>query len=139
MTTLLLLKSGYLYIPYCSLESIVEENKEGYYSALRKTQSTLQTSPDFFPWLFFFFKCLLKQKTILSQKIDGEVLLSLHLPRASLAILELLKTHGKLSIGEITELSKLNRNTLKKHLQTLVQEQKIFAHGKGKGTWYTIL
>jgi len=40
LTTMLLLQSGYLYVPYSSLEAVIEINKEGYYLALRKTQST---------------------------------------------------------------------------------------------------
>ena len=32
LTALLLLQSGYTYIPYSSLESIIEKNKEAYYS-----------------------------------------------------------------------------------------------------------
>jgi len=42
LTTLLLLRSGYEYVPYASLESIVEENKDLYYKALRRTQTTLK-------------------------------------------------------------------------------------------------
>lgn len=38
LTTLLMLKRGYLYCPYSSLESIVEVNKEAYYLALQRTQ-----------------------------------------------------------------------------------------------------
>ena len=38
LTTLLLLRAGYAYVPYSSLESVVERNKERYYLALRQTQ-----------------------------------------------------------------------------------------------------
>jgi Fic family protein len=31
LTTLLLLRSGYTYVPYSSLESVIEQSKEGYY------------------------------------------------------------------------------------------------------------
>ncbi len=43
LTTLLLLKAGYAYVPFGSLESVIENKKEGYYLALRQTQSTIQT------------------------------------------------------------------------------------------------
>lgn len=47
LTTLLFLKAGYAYVPYSSLESVIEQNKEGYYLALRQTQSTIRTEiPD---------------------------------------------------------------------------------------------
>ena len=35
LTTLLLLQAGYAYVPYSSLESVIEHSKEGYYLALR--------------------------------------------------------------------------------------------------------
>ena len=40
LTTLLLLKAGYAYVPYSSLEGVIENSKEGYYLALRQTQGT---------------------------------------------------------------------------------------------------
>ncbi|MBN2715275.1 MAG: Fic family protein, partial [Deltaproteobacteria bacterium] len=36
LTTLLLLRAGYLYVPYSSLERIVEDSKNDYYQALRR-------------------------------------------------------------------------------------------------------
>ena len=43
VTTLLLLQAGYAYVPYSSLESVIETSKEAYYLALRQTQGTLTT------------------------------------------------------------------------------------------------
>jgi Fic family protein len=40
LTTLLLLQAGYSYVPYSSLESVIENSKEGYYLALRQTQGS---------------------------------------------------------------------------------------------------
>ena len=55
LTTLLLLRAGYAYVPYSSLESVIEQSKEGYYLALRQTQGTIRSaSPDWTPWLEFF-------------------------------------------------------------------------------------
>jgi Fic family protein len=52
LTTLLLLRSGYTYVPYSSLESMIEQTKERYYIALRQTQSSIWTpAPDWLPWL----------------------------------------------------------------------------------------
>jgi len=63
LTTLLLLQSGYAYVPYSSLESFIERSKKSYYLALRRTQKTLRTDKvDFHPWLLFFLLCLQKQK-----------------------------------------------------------------------------
>ncbi len=41
LTTLLLL-SGCEYVPYVSLESVIEDNKDSYYKALRRTQKTFR-------------------------------------------------------------------------------------------------
>ena len=47
LTTLLLLRAGYAYVPYSSLEHIIEQGKESYYLALRRTQKTTRTKkPD---------------------------------------------------------------------------------------------
>ena len=56
LTTLLLLQAGYAYAPYSSLESVIEQNKGNYYTALRQTQTTLKTdTPDWQPWVLFFY------------------------------------------------------------------------------------
>lgn len=39
LTTLLLLRSGYVYVPYASLESVIEQNKDLYYAASAKTKA----------------------------------------------------------------------------------------------------
>lgn len=41
LTTLILLRAGYRYVPYSSLERIIEESKDEYYLALRRAQATL--------------------------------------------------------------------------------------------------
>jgi Fic family protein len=38
LTMLLLLRAGYAYVPYSSLEAVIEQNKQAYYLALRQTQ-----------------------------------------------------------------------------------------------------
>jgi Fic family protein len=74
LTTLLLLKAGYGYVPYSSIESIIEESKEGYYLALRQTQCTLnrEQQPNWEPWLLFFMRVLQRQKNRLQTKLDNE-------------------------------------------------------------------
>lgn len=50
LTTLLLLRAGYAYVPFGSLESVVEETREAYYRALRATQTTFsRAEPDWEP------------------------------------------------------------------------------------------
>src|SRR5271154_1612734 len=59
LTTLLLLRAGYTYVPYSSLESVIEHSKEPYYLALRQTQATIRTeAPNWQPWITFFLRSL---------------------------------------------------------------------------------
>jgi len=140
LTTLMLLRAGYEYVPYASLESVVEENKDLYYKALRRTQTTLKThSPDWQPWLGFFLRCLKKQKANLQTKVEQEKFVSdTSLPSLSLKVLELLGKHGRLTIAQMVELSGANQNTLKVRLRELVNAGRIFRRGKARGTWYCL-
>jgi Fic family protein len=136
LTTLLLLQNGYLYVPYCSLESIVEQNKDGYYLALRKAQSTLdQRDEKLDVWLTFFLNCMKKQKDNLVLKIEREQLM-VKLPALSSEILEVVKQHGQVAISDIQAITQANRNTIKVRLRELVNDGYLTKQGKGKGTVY---
>ena len=138
LTTMLMMKCGYQYVPYSSMESIIEASKEGYYLALQRTQKNWQNDkPDWTPWLLFFLTCLQRQKQHLEQKVAMEKMLT-HLPELPRKILELVKVRGRLKIGEIEQLTQENRNTLKKALSRLVRNNFLKLHGKGKTSWYTL-
>ncbi|HEY6505087.1 MAG TPA: DUF977 family protein [Chitinophagaceae bacterium] len=139
LTTYLLLSAGYVYVQYSSLEAVIENSKEGYYLALRQTQSTLQTDhPDWQPWIMFFLKALQQQKERLAVKIHREKLFLVQLPELSLKILELIKSRGRITIKEIVTLTEANRNTVKKHLDALVKGNHLIKHGVSKGAWYSL-
>ncbi len=139
LTTYFLLRSGYAYVSYSSLEAVIENSKEGYYLALRKTQGTLKTSSaNWQPWILFFLKSLKQQKEKLEIKIEREKFLSARLPELALKILELTSSRGQVTIGEIVLLTNANRNTIKKQLGILVREKHLLKNGIGKGTWYSL-
>lgn len=139
LTTLLLLRAGYAYVPYASLESVIEENKDLYYVALRKTQGTLkQAKPNWEAWIIFFLRCLKKQKDHLAAKLKREHLLAQALPPLSLTILKLLREHERLTISELERLTGANKNTLKVRLRELTQAQQISKHGQARATWYSL-
>jgi Fic family protein len=139
LTTLLLLRRGYLYVPYSSLESVIEENKDLYYAALRRTQGTLKEErPDWEPWTHFFLRSLKKQKDNLATKLERERVLARSLPPLTLEILSLLREHEHLGISELENLTGANKNTLKVRLRELTGGGQIARHGKGKATYYTL-
>ena len=139
LTTLLLLQAGYTYVPYSSLESIIEQNKEAYYLALRQTQGTIRTgTPNWQPWLVFFLRSLAEQAQRLEKKIAHEKQVLATLPKLSLAIVELAREHGRVTIGEATKLTGANRNTLKQHFRSLVERGQLNQRGSGRGVWYEL-
>ena len=139
LTTLLLLKAGYAYVPYSSLESVIEQNKEGYYLALRQTQGTIRTeTPDWQPWVIYFLKALTKQKEKLETKIKHERILIGELPTLSLKILEIAREHGRVTVNDAVKATQTSRNTIKDHIKTLHNNGLIKRHGAGRGTWYSL-
>ena len=139
LTTLLLLQAGYAYVPYSSLESVVEQNKDAYYLALRQTQVTIRTeAPDWQPWLMFFLRSLAEQVRRLEIKIDREKLVLASLPTLSLQVVEFAREHGRVTIGESIRLTGASRNTLKQHLRALVERGYLHQRGRGRGVWYEL-
>ena len=139
LTTLLLLQVGYAYVPYSSLESVVELNKEGYYLALRQTQGTIRSDkPNWQPWLLFFLRALSEQVRRLETKIERERIVLASMPGHSLQIVEFAREHGRVTIGEAIKLTGASRNTLKQHLRALVARGALNQHGSGRGVWYDL-
>lgn len=139
LTTLLLLQAGYAYVPYSSLESVIEQSKEAYYLALRQTQGTIRTAaPNWQPWLVFFLQAMQQQKQRLARKVEREKLVLVTLPELSVQILEHARAHGRVTIGEMVKLTGTSRNTLKEHFRSLTEKNHLTQHGAGRTTWYSL-
>ena len=139
LTNLLLLKLGYSYIQYSSLESIIEDNKDLYYKNLRDCQTTLETKKIRFEnWILFFLKSLKKQKDNLEKKVKSEKILQENFGELHLEILKILKNHNRLAVSEIQRLTGANRSTIKVKLRDLIEMKKIQSFGKGRGVTYAI-
>lgn len=140
LTTLLLLRAGYDYVPYSSLESIIEQNKDSYYLALRRTQVTIRNEdPEWNHWLDFFLNALAQQKARLQKKIERERLVLGDLPDLSVRVLDLTRERGRITVAEAAKLTGANRNTIKDHLSALTRAGHLTRHGKGRGTWYGLV
>lgn len=138
LTTLMMLRAGYGYVPYSSMESIIEQNKEGYYMALRRTQTTMETAaPDWVPWLMFFARTLDKQVVRLEERIA-------QLPGSSATrvspmaarILAELQRLGSITVAQASVVGATNRNTAKSKLKELVRSGEAELCGKGRGAYY---
>jgi Fic family protein len=83
LTTLLLLRAGYGYMPYSSMETVIEANKDSYYLALRRTQQTIRKEEQSWePWLVFFFKTMAKQKDNVASRVKDEQAFARPCPRS---------------------------------------------------------
>ena len=139
LTTLLLLQSGYAYVSYSSLESIIEQSKEAYYLALRQTQGSIRTdAPNWQPWLQFFLRALAEQVRRLNRKIEREKLVLAALPALSLQIVEFAREHGRVTMADAIRLTGSSRNTLKQHFRALVDRGHLSPQGAGRGAWYEL-
>ena len=139
LTTLLLLQAGYIYVPYSSLESVIEQSKEAYYLALRQTQGTIRTAAtNWQPWLMFFLRALAEQVRRLQKKIEREKIVLAALPELALQIMEFVREHGRVTMGDAIKLTDASRNTLKQHFRALVERGHLKQQGGGRGVWYEL-
>lgn len=137
LTTLLLMQAGYVYVPYSSLESVVENNKEDYYLALRQTQGTLQTeTPDWHSWILFFLRSLQQQKRRLSAKMEREHRAMVELSEIALLIMDYVQQQGRVTSRDMVREAGASPNTLKVTFSVLVKKGLLVRYGKGKSTWY---
>jgi Fic family protein len=136
LTTMLLLRAGYSYVPYSSLERTVEENKDEYYKALRRAQATLdKDESQLIDWLTFFARALHRQKEVLDRKVKQEKLMA---PLAPLSekLMGIVREYGRVTVREAAAITQANRSTIKEHLKQLVDAGRLARHGQGRGTWY---
>jgi len=132
LTTILLLQAGYFYVPYTSLERVIEENKDDYYLALRHAQTDLTRVGE---WVEFFLRALKRQKNVLAARVERERLMA-PLPAMQEKLLALAKEHGRLTVRAGAAALRANRETVKTNLGKLVEQKLLVLRGKGKGAWY---
>lgn len=138
LTTLLLLRHGYSYVPYASLESVIEENKEFYYKALRKTQATMRKKRvEWDAWLLFFLRCLVRQKDNLNVKVQVEQRRVEASSPLAASLMRLLDDAESITLAEAVKATAANRNTLKAKMSELVDAGLLTRHGRGRGVHYT--
>lgn len=139
LTNLLLLKEGYLYIPYVSHEKIIEDNKPEYYLALRTSQKTLKSkNEDISTWLLFFLKVVLKQSEEAIKLLSNENM-EKTLSQKQLAVWEYLHKAKETTPLKIFQELNTPRRTINQILDKLLKLKKIERIGMGRSTRYKIL
>lgn len=139
LSNFLLLKYGYLYMPYVSHEKLIENNKSDYYIALRKSQKTFnKKKEDIMPWLNFFFDILLEQSRLAIELISEKNIEKLFSPIQQRAWGYLCKVKIA-SPKEIAEKADIARPTVNQVIEKLLQYHKIERIGMGRSTKYRII
>ncbi|MFH1170440.1 MAG: Fic family protein [Candidatus Vogelbacteria bacterium] len=147
LTNLLLLKEGYLYMPYASHEKIVEDNKPEYYLALRQSQKTFSAkggsasggktteTETIVPWLDFFLTSFLKQSGMAIDLLSKENIERL-LTQKQFAVWNYLQKVDSSTPREISEQTKVAYPTVRQAIDKLLRLKKIERIGQGRSTSY---
>lgn len=141
LTNLLLLQSGYEYMPYISHEKLIEDNKPEYYMSLQKSQNTLRKTKQkqvIVPWLEFFFNVLHAQSNMAIDLLSAENLEKL-LTKKQLAVWQYLQKSECSTPREIALQTKVAYPTVRQALNKLLRLKKIERLGEGRSTSYQVL
>ena len=135
LTTLLLYRQGYVIGKYISLESKIEQNKDGYYSSLRKSGlNWYEGQEDVTPFIKYILRTILAAYIDFEERVDyvDEKLPSIELVRKAVN-----KKLGKFTKSDIMELvPSIGKATVENMLKKLVEEGYINRYGKGRSTYY---
>jgi len=136
LTVLLLLRAGYDYVPYASLERIIEENKQAYYAALRESQLAMRDNPAAFAaWLLFFARALQAHQNSLKAKLDVERAL-VEVSDVQQRIANFVMAQGQTTSKAIAQELGLQARAVRYHLAILEERGVIAARGGRKWRLY---
>ena len=136
LANLLLLKQGYLYMPYVSHEKFIEDNKPEYYLALRASQKTFKTGNEIIiPWMDFFLTIFLKQSEFAIDLLSKENIERLLTPK-QLAVWNYLQKFDSATPRGISEETKVAYPTVRQAIDKLMRLKKIERVGQGRSTSY---
>lgn len=136
LTNLLMLQSGYAYMPYVSHEKLVEDKKPAYYIALRKSQKTFNAgAEDLTSWLSFFLDIVLEQSQAAIDLVSGERIEDMFSPK-QLVVWEYLNKVSEATPGEIVIKTQVSRPTVNQILIKLLRLKGIEKLGQGRSTRY---
>jgi len=136
LATLLLLKNGYAWIQYVSLEHEIENRKNEYYKVLRECQAE-RPGEDVTSWITFFFDALKNIQQQLSEKLNNQGVEAKLAPKEK-SILLYISDHPGCKSGEISKRLAIPNQTVKRMLSELLSKNMIEHHGIGSGSNYSV-
>jgi Fic family protein len=137
IASLLLLKHGYLWIQYISLEHEIEIQKTEYYRVLRACQSQ-RPEEDTTAWVLFFLRAL--------KNVHNSLLTKLNLNKSenginhrNAKVLAIIESNPGIKSSEIARKMGISIPTTKRILVDLLDKKLIEKQGLGPGVNYSIL
>jgi Fic family protein len=136
LTNMLLLRAGYMYVPYVSHEQIIERRKEEYYIALRQSQGTFKLEEQSIEsWLVFFLSVIEEQSIKAIALLNAEHLEDI-LSKNQLEVWEYISSVPDASAGDIVKNTTVARPTINQALEKLLRLNKIKRTGQGRAVRY---
>jgi Fic family protein len=136
LTNLLMLKAGYVYMPYVSQEKLIEDNKTDYYIALRRSQTSFKTpSETIEPWTSFFLDVIRSQAEQAIALLSGEAIEKLLSPN-QLLVWEYIQISDEATVQGITESTGVARPTVRQAVERLLSLKRVERIGQGRATRY---
>lgn len=138
LTNLLLLKAGYGYVPYVSLDEIIEQSKAEYYLALRETQKKHKTkNENIGPWVEYLLGTLLEQTERARKLMESDQPEKI-LSEKQMQIYQLFEAEKVLGVSEVGKLlkGKTPRVSIKQALTRLVKLRLLERIGQARATRY---
>jgi Fic family protein len=136
MPLLLLLKNGYNWLQYVSLEEEIEKRKNEYYSILRNCQNN-SPNENITEWIFFFLNILISLQEQLTASLKRSGIESRLSPREK-AIIAVISNNPGCKSGEISTKLSIPNPTIKRILAYLLENGFIERYGNGRSTNYSV-
>ncbi|MFK7971149.1 MAG: Fic family protein [Bacteroidia bacterium] len=138
LTTLLLLRNGYDFMQYASMEIEIEKRKKDYYKALMSAQKHRKTPQEVISeWMVFFLTTLETAINKLEERYTTIKNKKSYLNKRQEVVLAFVNEHEPVKIYDVvTSLSDYTSYILKKDMKYLVDEGLVKKMGKGKATIY---
>lgn len=136
LTNLLLAQVGYAYMPYASLEKIIEDNKAEYYVSLRTAQKGGKSpKAQVGRWVHFFMDVMVKQIGVLREFLKTAPMESL-LSTNQQDALGLFEKHEEISTRLVAKELRIPAVTAKQTLRRLLELKMVQQLGVGRTTRY---
>ncbi len=139
ITNFLMLKAGYLYVPYVSHEKLIEDNKPEYYLALRTSQKTLKTNHENISVWFSFFLTIILKQSFMAVDLLSEENIEKTLSQNQLAAWLYLQKVDQAAPLEIAKQAGIARPTVNQVMNKLVRLKKVERIGLGRSTRYRVV